>query len=335
MKSLVLDWGRPENFVWLWSIPAILVAFGLSAIYKKYQIRRFGDLKLVEKLISSLDPMKRLLKRLCFVGAILCMVLALAQPHFSKKNILVERKGIDVMIAVDVSQSMLAKDILPSRLEKAKLELNALIDRLKSDRIGIVAFAGEAFIQCPLTLDRGAVKLFLSAIGPNLIPTPGTALANAILVAMEGFTSREKESRAIILLTDGEDQNSDPLQVARRAKEEGVRIFTIGIGTPDGSTLPNIQGQEGFKKDREGQIVISKLGETLLRRIAEETGGAYYRSTRGELEIDSLVKRMDAITEKALKSEWTVEYQEHFQWLLFLALIFLFCEMVISERRGE
>ena len=206
------------------------------------------------------------------------MILALGQPHFRTKEITVERKGVDVMIAVDVSRSMLAKDIQPSRLDKAKLELSSLIDHLKQDRIGVVAFAGEAFIQCPLTLDRSAVKLFLTTLSPNLIPTPGTMIGTAINVATQAFTEKEKEYKALILLTDGEDQGSNPLQAVKKAKQAGVKIFTIGIGTQDGSTIPGEFTGEGVKKDRQGQVVISKLDERLLKNIAVETGGVYYLS---------------------------------------------------------
>src|SRR3990167_8898141 len=197
-----MEWGQVKNFIWLWTIPGSAALFYFSSFLKKSRMKRFGDLELVQRLFDSLDNFKRRLKRFLILISILFIVLALAQPHFCTREVLVERKGVDVIIAVDVSQSMMAKDIPPNRLEKAKLELSTLIDRLKQDRIGIVAFAGEAYIQCPLTLDKGAVKLFLSTLSPNIIPVPGTAIGTAIKVGIKAFSEKEKEFKALILLTD-------------------------------------------------------------------------------------------------------------------------------------
>ncbi len=330
-----MEWGLPYNFIWLWVLPAAVGMFFIASWRKRRQLRRFGDAALVARLLDSVDHAKRLVKWILLLGALLLVVLALCQPHFKTKEVTVERKGVDVMIVVDVSASMLAKDISPNRLEKAKLELTTLIDKLKQDRIGIVAFAGEAFIQCPLTLDRSAVKIFLSTINPNLIPTPGTAIGTAIQVASQAFAEKDKEFKAIILLTDGEDHGSDPLGAARRAKEAGIRIFTIGIGTADGGTVPGGSRDEGFKKDRQGRVVLSKLDEGMLQQIAKETGGAYYRSSRGEVEVDDISRQIRGMTQKGLKSEKIIEYEENYQYLLGLALLLLFMEWVLSERKRK
>ncbi len=329
----MIEWGSPKNFQWLWVLPLVVGIFYISSWRRKKQMRHFGDVVLVQRLIASLNISKRWTKRALLLFTIFFMILALGQPHFRTKEITVERKGVDVMIAVDVSRSMLAKDIQPSRLDKAKLELSSLIDHLKQDRIGIVAFAGEAFIQCPLTLDRSAVKLFLTTLNPNLIPTPGTILGAAIRVATQAFAEKEKEYKALILLTDGEDQGSNPLEAVKKAKEAGVRIFTIGIGTQDGGTIPGEFAGEGVKKDRQGQVVISKLDERLLKKIAEETGGAYYRSSGGEFEIESLSNEIRNMSQKGLKKEKSYEYEENYQYFLILALILLFFEMILSERK--
>lgn len=329
-----LEWGIPKHLLWLWILPLAAVIFYLSSARKRTQMRRFGDLALVERLIGSFDSSKRLAKRILSAVVLFLMILALGQPHFRTKEVLVERKGIDVILAVDVSKSMLAKDIPPNRLEKAKLELSSLIGRLKQDRIGVVAFAGEAYIQCPLTLDKSAVKLFLSTLSPNIIPVPGTAIGGAIKVGIKAFSEKEKEFKALILLTDGEDHDSDPRGAAREASKAGIRIFTIGIGTSDGSTLPGDSG-EGYKKDRSGGVVLSKLDENLLREIAKETDGAYYRSSRGELEIDGLVNEIRKMTQKGLKHERSVQYEESFQYFLIAALILLFVEIILSERKTK
>ncbi len=327
------EWGAFKNLIWFWAVPATAGLFLIASMRKKSEMARFGDPQLIEKLTLSLDRRKRLLKRALWVTAVALMVVALGQPHLRKKETLVERKGIDVIIALDVSRSMLAKDIPPNRLEKAKLELAALIDKLKGDRIGIVAFAGEAVIQCPLTTDKGAVKLFLSTANPNLIPYQGTAIGKAVLVSLEAFADKEKEHKAIVLLTDGEDHEGNPLEAARRAKERGVRIFTIGFGTPDGSTLQ--EGSGSYKKDRAGQVVLSRLNEGLLKEMASGTGGVYYRASRGELELDGLIRHLRQMGQKGFTSDWMVEYEENYQPFLLAAFLLLLIEMALSEAKGQ
>lgn len=331
----MMDWGSPQNFVWLGLIPVAAGLFLFAGWRRSLGIRRFGETTLVRKLILSLDVKKRLIKRAFMLTALSLMVLALCQPHFRKKEITLERKGVDVMILLDVSHSMLARDIAPSRLDKAKLELETLVEKLRSDRIGIVAFAGDAFIQCPLTTDHNAVKLFLSAVSPNLLPTPGTLIGRALQVGMRAFMDSEKEFKAMVLLTDGEDQGSDPLGQAKAAKEAGIRVFAIGFGTSDGSPLPAEFQKGALKKDLRGNIVLSKLDEGLLKTIASETGGQYYRSSRGEVEIDDLVRRIRQMTQKGIKKERSFEVEENYPIFIFLAILALFLEMILSERKKD
>ncbi len=328
-----MEWGLPGNFIWFWLLVLVTAVFALNSWRRKKALSRFGDRELVRTLSGSLNLTVRFLKRILLVLAIFCLVLALAQPHFRKKETRVERKGIDVMIAVDVSNSMLARDIAPSRLEKAKLELTELIQKLKGNRIGIVAFAGDAVIQCPLTLDYNAVKLFLSTISPELISNQGTSLARALAVSGQAFAEKEKEYKAVILLTDGENHEPDALGAADRAAKSGIRVFTIGIGTNDGGTLPSEHSGGDSKKDRSGRTVISKLNENLLRDIASRTRGAYFRASGGNFETDRLVHEMMGMKQKDLKSEWSVEYEENFQFFLLIAILLLLIEMFLSERK--
>lgn len=328
-----MEWGSPQNFIWMWLAVAAAGIFFLGRWRRRRALSRFGEPELVERLAASRSAGMRLVKRLLLVAAIVLVVLAAAQPHFRKKETLVERKGIDVMIAVDVSNSMLAKDIAPNRLEKAKLELATLVQRLRGNRIGIVAFAGEAVIQCPLTLDQNAVKLFLSTISPDLISFQGTSLASAIRVSQQAFADQDKEYKALILLTDGENHEPQASEAADRAAKSGIRIFTIGIGTPDGSVLQGEFAGGGNKRDASGQIVISKLNEALLKDVARRGGGEYFRSTRGELEIEALVRAVNQMKQKGFKKEWSVEYEENFQFFLLLAFIALLVETALSERK--
>lgn len=325
-----MEWGSPKHFIWMWAAAAAIVIFALSHFRRRRQMSRFGDPDMIARLIVSLDPGLRLLKRILLVAAVFFMVIGLCQPHFKTREITVERKGTDVIIAIDVSHSMLAKDISPTRLDKAKLELESLIDRLKQDRVGIVAFAGEAFIQCPLTLDRSAVKLFLQTLNPDIIPTPGTMIGKALDVSLKAFMDKEKGNKTIILLTDGEDQGSEPLKAAKRVADEGIHVFTIGIGTADGSTLP---GVSGAKRDRAGNTVISRLDEKLLKEIARLTGGKYYRSTRGDIESAAIEREIRLLGQKGLRSDKSIEYDENYQVFLVLALLCLLIELCIPERK--
>lgn len=327
-----MEWGRPENFIWYWSAAAAALLFALAGWRKKRELSRFGDLELVGRLVQALDTRTRLAKRALVLVSLCLVVTALGQPHFRKSETKVERRGIDVLIAVDVSNSMLAKDIAPNRLEKAKLELAGLVDRLKGNRLGVIAFAGDAMIQCPLTLDRSAVKMLLSAVSPNLISFQGTDIGQAIAAALQAFQDKAKDSKALILLTDGEDHGKETQSIVKRAKEAGVRIFTIGIGTPEGAPLPDGSGQ-GAKKDRAGRVVLSKLGEETLQRIARETGGAYFRSTKGNLEASGIERAIRGITTKGLKNDWAVEYEENYRFFVLAAFILLCIEMALSEGR--
>jgi Ca-activated chloride channel homolog len=326
-----MEWGQPQNWTWFWAVPAAAALFLLSSWRKKNGLARFGDAALVERLVGSLDPLMRWMKRLLMLAALACMVTALAQPHVRGKETQVERRGIDVLIALDVSNSMLAKDIPPNRLEKAKLELAGLVDTLKGNRLGVIAFAGEAVIQCPLTLDRGAVKMFLSSADPNLLTFQGTDLGKALGASLQAFQDKGKDSKALIMLTDGEDHGKETMQWVKKAKEAGVRVFTIGIGTPDGATLADERG--GIKKDRGGNVVLSKLGEARLKEIAKETGGVYFRSTKGDLESGRLKKEIDRIATKGLATGTSVEYEENYQFFLVLAFALLALEMCLSEGR--
>jgi Ca-activated chloride channel homolog len=325
-----MEWGQLKNLIWLWTVPAAVLLFWMSAVRRRKEIEKFGEAGLVERLFLSFSRNKRRVKRVLVLLTLVSIVAALAQPHFRKSETKVERRGVDVIIAVDVSNSMMAKDIAPTRLDKAKLELSGLIDKLKGDRIGIVAFAGDAIIQCPLTLDRGAVKLFLGTISPELVEFQGTNVGRAIGVSTQAFQKKEKDAKALILLTDGEDHEPETPRYVQQAKDAGVRIFTIGIGSAEGSTVPE---GASYKRDRQGQVVISRINENFLRKISKDTGGVYYRSTRGEVEADHLAREIRQMTQKGFESEWSVEYEENYQFFVLAALLFLAAEMVLSERK--
>jgi Ca-activated chloride channel family protein len=241
------------------------------------------------------------------------------------------------MVAIDVSTSMLAEDIKPSRLEKAKHEVSKLIDILQGDRIGLIAFAGIAHIQCPLTLDYSAAKLFLNIMNPDLIPQPGTAIGEAIRKAITAFSREERKHKVLILITDGEDHESDPLEAAKEAEKEGIIVYTVGLGSPQGVPIP-LYGkngiQSGFKKDRQGNIVTTKLDILTLQKIAYETGGKYYLASTGEAELDDIYSEIAEMEKKELTSKHFSQYEDRFQIFLLLGLIFILIEIFIPEKKS-
>lgn len=328
------------NFIYVLLIllPLLIVFYWFVFRMKKRAKKRFGNLALIEKLSLSVSPKKQRWKVALILLGTFFLLFSLARPQLGTKMTLMKREGVDIVIAMDVSLSMLAEDIKPNRLEKAKQEINGLISRMKGDRVGLVAFAGVAFIQCPLTLDYSAAKMFLDIIDVNLIPQPGTAIGDAIRTSIKAFNQKERKYKVLILLTDGEDHDSDPLGAAEEASKEGVRIYTIGIGSMQGEPIPlrDNQGQvTGFKKDQEGGVVVSKLDEVTLQKIALTTGGKYYHATSGEMELDKIYDEISKMEKKELEGKLMTQYEDRYQFFLFLSVLFLVVEFLISERRSR
>jgi len=331
---------EPLYLLTLLLIPVLGLFFWWAITRRKQVLARFGDIPLIMRAANGISFKRQASKALLILTAVLFLSLALAQPQLGTHMELMKREGIDIMIAVDVSRSMEAMDVQPgpiSRLEKAKQQIRSLInpERLKGDRVGLVAFAGEAFIQCPLTLDYSAARLFLDAIDTEIIPVPGTAIGDAIRKATSGFNKQERKHKVLILLTDGEDHDTDPLSAAEAARKEGVKIYTVGIGNPDGEPIPiyNKRGERvGFKKDEDGNVIISKMDEATLQKIALETGGKYYRATPSELELDKIFDNIAGMEKKELEGRRVLQYEDRFQWPLALAIVFILIEVFIPER---
>jgi len=299
-------------------------------------MERFGNLELIKKLTLSISQRRQILKVALIIITVIFLIFSLAKPQIGTKLEQVKREGVDILIAIDVSLSMKAEDIKPNRLEKAKHAVGKLIDLLEGDRIGLIAFAGEAFVQCPLTLDYGAAKMFLDIMNTDLIPTPGTAIGKAILLAVKTFEQRERKHKVLVLITDGEDHAGEPLKIAELAEKEGVIVYTVGIGSVQGVPIPlyNQSGRNtGFKKDRKGEVVTSKLDELTLEKIALQTGGKYFRATGGESELNKIYEEISKMEKKELASLKFSQYEDRFQYLLIFAIILLIAEAVISERK--
>ena len=320
----------------LWLLP-VLITFYIAVKRKKEKdIALFGDKGLLEKITPGFSPKREKIRIWLSMTVFLFFILSLSGPQVGTKLRDVKRRGVDIIIALDTSLSMMAEDIKPNRLSKAKRMLISFINQLKGDRIGIIAFSGKAFLQCPLTLDYSAARMILGIIDSNLIPMPGTAIGEAIRLAIKSFSRRERRYKVLVLLTDGEDHRSNPLKAAEEAKKEGIKIYTIGIGTPQGEPIPlrNERGNvTGYKKDKKGETVLSQLDEMTLQKIALTCGGKYYRSTAGEIEVEKIYDEIDKMEKKELQSKLYAQYEDRFQYPLFLAFLLLAIELIIPERK--
>lgn len=318
-------------------ILAVIFAFYYYAFKRKRSLyEEFTDLGLIDKLAPNLNQKRAYLKAAILGFVFFIFIIILARPQFGKKVIELKRRGIDLIIAVDTSLSMLAEDMKPNRLERAKMEISNLMDILLGDQIGIIVFAGEAFTQCPLTLDYDAARMFLEIIDTNSVSQSGTNLSKAISQAMDSYPKGQKKHKAMILLTDGEGHKNNPIETAEKAAKEGIKIYTIGIGTSAGEPIP-LRDNEGkiigYKKDGSGQMVMSKLDESTLQDISSKTGGKYYRSSNTGIELEKIYREISSIEKKEFEVKLGVEYEDRYQYLLIIVLFLLVMEFVMLERK--
>lgn len=331
-----MRFSHPELLHLLWPAAVLLPVFFVWAFRSADRARRrwIAD-ELVGKLARGYDPGRRRLKAVLQVSALLLALFAVAGPRVGSREITMKRRGIDLVIALDTSLSMKAQDIPPSRLGKAKREVSAFLDRLDGDRIGLVAFAGDAFLQCPLTLDYGAARMFLEVLDENSVSRPGTNLGKAIVAGLAGFEEGDDKYKAMVLVTDGEDHSGSALEAAQEAGRRGIRVYTIGVGSESGEPIPlegSAGGASGYKKDRRGEIVMTSLDTETLERIALETGGEFHRATTGELELDRIYESLARLEEREVASRAFTQYEERFQIPLGLALLLLLIDFALPDR---
>jgi Ca-activated chloride channel family protein len=326
---------RPDLLWTLLALPLVALLAAWLAGWRRRALARLGDPATVARL-SSAPGLERRGARLALVLAGLgALSLALARPQWGTRLQEVRRRGIDVVLAVDVSRSMLAQDVRPSRLDLAKEALGDLIDRLPGDRIGLVAFAGSAQVFCPLTLDHAAARIFLDVLDPTMIPEPGTALAGAIDRAASLFDPGERQHKVIVLFTDGEDHDTEPLAAARRAAEQGIVLFAVGVGTPAGEPIP-LRGDDGrvvdYVRDEAGQVVTSRLQAGLLEEMARATAGSYYPATPGQEELDRIAEEVAGMDQKDLSSRLATNLEDRYPIPLVAAVLLLSGEALLAER---
>jgi Ca-activated chloride channel homolog len=331
-----MRFAAPENFLLL-ILVALLGAFLFWAVsHRRKLLSRFGDLPLLVRNAPWVSFARQRSKALLAILAMTFLVLTLTRLQFGTHLELLEREGLDIVVAVDVSNSMLARDLKPNRLEKARQQIHGIIDRLRGDRIGLVAFAGEAFIQCPLTLDYSAARFLLNAMDQTSVSVQGTDLTAAITMAARAFDERERKHKVLLLLTDGEDHGRRAEEAAEDARRQGIRVYTVGIGNPAGEPIPVIDrkgNQVGFKKDESGEVIVTRLDEATLQKVALTTGGKYYRATAGEMELDRIFDEIAGMEKKELEGTLVTRYDDRYQWPLLITLILLAVEFFLPERK--
>ena len=292
---------------------------------------RFGNPELLRELMPDFSRGRIRLKAALFIAAYMLLVIAAARPQFGSKLREEHSRGVEMMLVVDVSNSMMAEDFEPNRLERTKYAIGKLFESLQQERVGMVVFAGEPKVQLPITSDYRMAQAFAKRISPSLVSEQGTAIGRALEQAMLSFSSQSEQSRVIILITDGENHENDAVEAARKAAEQGIRIYTIGIGTPEGAPI-QIGGE--FIKDENGEMVVSKLNEQMLEQIASTTGGAYVRATKQSIGLDEIVKSIDAMEKSDLATVRFEEYNEQYQYPLAAALVLLVLDVFILSRRN-
>ncbi len=332
-----MRWANPDALALLWLTPALVAVYVYAFRARRRALETLAFADALPGLVSRREWRQRRLRAGLMVAGLVLLVIAVARPQVGAKMTKVKRKGVDVIVAIDTSESMLARDVAPNRLEAAKDAVRGLLGRLRGDRVGIVAFAGDAFVYCPLTVDYGAAAMFLDSLDTQVIGLQGTAIAKAITCADDAFKAAEHKYKQLVIMTDGEDHEGGELAAAKRAAEDGVQIHVIGVGGLEGEPIP-IEDEAGkvtgHKRDRNGDIVLSRLHEQALKKIAEAGGGVYMRASATGVNVDRIYAQIEAPEGQVVGTYRFTEYQERYQWPLGLALILLAAQILIGDN-GE
>jgi Ca-activated chloride channel homolog len=331
-----MHFARPEYLNLLWGVPALVVLYAWSLYDRRRRLRRLVSPALLPNLTADFSRAKTAVRSGLLVGFFACSILALARPQWGMRLETVRRRGVDIMVALDTSYSMRTEDVVTSRLEAAKREIRSLVDRLRGDRIGLACFAGSGMVECPLTLDYGAIGLFLDAVTTEIVPDPGTSLSAAILTSTSAFIAQERKYKVLIIVTDGEDLAGDVDAAVEKARIAGVVIYTIGVGTQQGMPIP-VRDDKGaiidYRKDQSGEVVISRLDERALATVASRTGGRYFRATGTDAELKDLYDDISGIEKKELDSRLLQNYEDRFQVPLAAAVLMLAAQLWMTDRR--
>jgi Ca-activated chloride channel family protein len=332
----MLRFGNSE-FLWgLLIIPILTLFYIWSRIARKKALRRFGNEEILKFLMPFASKSRPMFKFFTLMLALAFVIVGTARPQYGSKLKKVKREGIELVIALDVSNSMMAEDIQPNRLERAKMAISRLVDKLKDDKIGLIVFAGDAYTQLPITTDYNSAKLFLNAVNTQIVPKQGTAIGAAIGLAIRSFTPDSKANKAIIVITDGENHEDDAVEAAKNAVENGMVVHTIGMGLPQGSPIPVLRnGAKEYLKDNSGNVVITKLDETKLEQIAAAGDGVYVRANNAQVGLNTLFDEINKLDKTELESLVYSDYEDQFQYFFAIAMILILLEFFILERKNK
>ena len=332
---------RYENIEYLNLLYGLIPLFLLMIYYNKWKnkaFKSFGEGLVKKGLIPFYSKSRENLKFLLISLCITNMIIGISNPQIGTKMEEVKREGVDLMIALDLSNSMLAEDIKPNRLERARQAISRLIDKLEGDRIGLIVFAGDAYVQLPITTDYSAAKLFLSTVNTNIVPSQGTAIGKAIDLSIRSFDMENGQNKAIIIITDGENHEDDALEQAKLVNEKGVFVHTLGMGLSKGGPIPiynKYKNNTGYRKDKEGNTIISKLNEQMLQEIASAGNGTYVRANNTQAGLSTLFSEINKMEKKEIGSMVFTDYKDRFQLFLFIALLLLFFDLILLSRKNK
>jgi Ca-activated chloride channel homolog len=325
-----------RGYLWfLLIIPVIIFLYMAAGHYRKSALRKFGDPGLLATLMPLVSSHRNVAKFSLFLFSLVFIILALAGPRFGSRLEEVQREGVEILIALDVSNSMLAEDIRPSRLEASKQSVSRLSARMRNDRIGMIVFAGDAFVQVPVTSDYAAFRMILENVSTDIVPVQGTAIGRAIELASRSFTQGTMASKVLIIISDGEDHEDDPVKVAGAARDNGITIHTIGMGRPEGAPVPVAGRQSQFLTDEDGNTVITRLDEATLRGIASAGGGLFVRAGSSGTGLDIIMDEIEKMEKAGFEEVQYTEFTERFQYMAFIALLLLLLDFIIAERRNK
>ena len=330
---------RFGNIEYLWGlliIPALAIIFAWSRIARRRALKKFGQPEMLEDLMPFQSKSRPVLKFVILMLALVFFIVGIARPQFGSKLKTEKREGVELIIALDVSNSMMAEDIQPNRLERAKRAISRLIDRLQDDKIGLIVFAGDAYTQLPITSDYNSAKLFLNSVNTQIVPKQGTAIGAAIDLAHNSFTPSGEANKAIIVITDGENHEDDAVSAAKDALDDGIIVHTIGMGLPSGSPIPVLRnGQTDYLKDRDGKVVVTKLNEKMLEQIAAAGQGIYVRANNAQVGLNALFDEINKMEKQEMETRTFSEYDDQFQYFFAIGLFLLLLEFVILERKNK
>jgi len=331
---------RFENTYFLYGlslIPVFVIVFFFMLRWKKRALNKFGESSVISQLLPNVSKSKAIFKFVILMFAFASLMIGLANPQIGSKLEKVQRKGVDLIVALDVSNSMLAEDIKPNRLIRAKQAISKLVDRLQNDRIGIVVFAGTAYTQLPITSDYSAAKMFLSTVNTNVVSTQGTAIGSAIKLAEKSFSKGEKKNKAIIIITDGENHEDDAIEQAKIVADKGIIVHTIGMGLPKGAPIPVYKNQysKDYKKDNSENTIITRLNETMLQQIAAAGKGTYVRANNTKAGLNKIFKEINKMEKVEFDSKIFTDYEDRFQYFIAFCLILLILEVFIFEKKSK